>query len=230
MKKLSIAVILGLVLIFTASAQNARADAGLSGKVVETMNSGGYTYVRLEKNGKKMWVAVSETKVVKGQNMAFKPGAEMVNFESKTLKRKFDRIIFSGGPITAREAAAEVKTTGSKGKTVAPTGKVRVEKAVAANAYTISDLYKNSAGLNNQTVVVKGKVVKVSSGIMQRNWIHLQDGTGDQKKGTHNLVVTSSELPSMGDVVTASGTFFKDKDFGAGYKYAAIVENATFTK
>jgi hypothetical protein len=36
-----------------------------------------------------------------GQNMSFKPGIVMVNFESKTLKRKFDKIIFSEGPITS---------------------------------------------------------------------------------------------------------------------------------
>jgi len=60
---------------------------------------------------------------------------------------------------------------------------------------------------------------------MQKNWIHIQDGTGDEKKGTHNLVVTSQELPSVGDIVTFSGTAYKDKDFGMGYKYQVIVEN-----
>jgi hypothetical protein len=65
---------------------------------------------------------------------------------------------------------------------------------------------------------------------MQRNWVHLQDGSGDQKKGTHELVVTSQDLPAVGDVVTAKGTFAKDKDFGAGYLYPAIIENAKISK
>lgn len=72
--------------------------SSISGKVVETMDSGRYTYVCLEKNGKKTWLAVPQMKVVKGKNMSFMPGSEMVNFESKTLKRTFDRIIFSSGP------------------------------------------------------------------------------------------------------------------------------------
>ncbi len=72
--------------------------ATVSGKVVETMDSGGYTYVCLEKDGKKTWLAVPQMKVVKGKNMSFQPGVVMENFESKTLKRKFDKIIFSGGP------------------------------------------------------------------------------------------------------------------------------------
>jgi hypothetical protein len=71
----------------------------LSGKVVETMDSGRYTYVCLEKNKKKTWVAVYKMKVVIGQEMSFQRGIEMVNFESKSLNRKFDKIYFSGGPV-----------------------------------------------------------------------------------------------------------------------------------
>lgn len=79
------------------AADAAPADSSLSGKVVETMNSGGYTYVALENNGKKIWVAVPETKVKTGQMVTCQPGGEMKNFTSKTLKRTFDSIIFSPG-------------------------------------------------------------------------------------------------------------------------------------
>ena len=65
---------------------------------------------------------------------------------------------------------------------------------------------------------------------MGKNWIHIQDGTGTQAKGTHNLVCTSSEMAKVGDVITVSGTLAKDRDFGSGYRYDAIVENATFNK
>ena len=73
------------------------AAGALSGKVVETMNSGGYTYVLLEKGGKKIWVAAPQTKVAKGQQVSFAPGSEMQNFTSKKLNRTFDKIIFSEG-------------------------------------------------------------------------------------------------------------------------------------
>ncbi len=79
--------------------ENIKETSSLSGKVVETMDSGRYTYVCLEKNNKKTWVAVYKMKVVVGEEMSFKPGIEMLNFESKTLKRKFERIFFSDGPI-----------------------------------------------------------------------------------------------------------------------------------
>ena len=94
-------IVLVLALTVTGSAlPSYAADAqALSGKVVQTMDSGGYTYAQIENKGVKTWVAVPQTKVVKGQNISFAPGVEMQNFESKTLKRTFDKIIFSGGVV-----------------------------------------------------------------------------------------------------------------------------------
>ena len=69
----------------------------LSGKVVETMDAAGYTYVSLEQNGKRTWVALPQSKVKVGQQVTCQPGMVMENFKSKTLNRTFDRIIFSGG-------------------------------------------------------------------------------------------------------------------------------------
>jgi hypothetical protein len=92
-----------LVLVLVGSGGVLPSHAGdaqtLSGKVVQTMDSGGYTYVQIENNGEKTWVAVPKTKIVKGKEISFVPGMEMQNFESKTLKRTFDRIIFSGGVL-----------------------------------------------------------------------------------------------------------------------------------
>jgi hypothetical protein len=79
------------------AASTAQADTSLAGKVVETMNSGGYTYVSLENNGKKTWVAIPATAVKVGQEVTCQPGMEMKNFTSKTLNRTFESIIFSGG-------------------------------------------------------------------------------------------------------------------------------------
>jgi hypothetical protein len=69
----------------------------LSGKVVETMNSGGYTYVCVESSGRKTWVALPDTKVTVGQMISCQPGGEMKNFTSRTLNRTFESIIFSPG-------------------------------------------------------------------------------------------------------------------------------------
>jgi len=117
---------------------------------------------------------------------------------------------------------------GSEGaKAPAASEPVKVEKAKGADACTVSEAYENAGKLDKKTVVVRGKVVKVSKGIMGKNWVHLRDGSGDAEKGTNNLVVTTQDLPNVGAVVTAKGTLHKDKDFGAGYKYRVIVEEAT---
>jgi hypothetical protein len=199
----------------------------LTGKVVQSMNSGGYTYVLLQTKDKgEVWLAMPQTQVPQGKEMTFGPGMEMSKFESKTLKRTFDRIIFSQGPVGTAAAKGEEKSPGSKGAVAKAAGKIKVAKAAGPNAQTIADVYRLSNKLDKKKVAVRGQVVKVSAGIMERNWIHLQDGTGNAKQGTNNLVVTSQALPLVGDVVTATGTLYKDKDFGGGYRYAVIMEKA----
>ena len=216
-------------------------SSSLSGKVVETMNSGGYTYVCLEKNGKKSWVAVPEMKVSVGQEISFPAGQEMHNFTSKTLGRTFDTIIFSSGSPSSPQAATGGKllpsheiggkaAPGSKAA-VAPLAKnIKVTKAQGPDAYTVSEIFEKRSALHEKKAVVKGQVVKVSSGIMGKNWVHLQDGTGDSKKNTHDLVVTTNDLPSVGEVITVSGSIFKDKDIGSGYKYEVIMEKASIRR
>jgi hypothetical protein len=198
----------------------------ISGKVLQTMNSGGYSYIYVEGKENKVWVAIPQTKVRVGDLMTFKPGMEMTNFPSSSLKRTFDRIIFSEGVVSSSGGKAPETSPGASGA-VASGGKIKVAKASGANAYTVSELFDKSAKLHKKKVVVRGQVVKVSANIMGKNWIHVQDGSGSAKKGTNNLVVTSGDIPTVGDVVTVSGTLFKDKDFGGNYKYKVIIENAT---
>ena len=94
--------------------------------------------------------------------------------------------------------------------------------------YKVSELFAGKATLDKQKVTVKGKVVKVATGIMNRNWIHLQDGSGSPDKQDNDLTVTTAQgLPEVGKIVTVTGTLAKDKDFGSGYFYKVIVEDAT---
>jgi hypothetical protein len=74
----------------------------ISGKVVETMNSGGYTYILIDSGDKKIWGAVPTMEVTVGQEIQLLPGQTMTNFNSKSLNRTFDSVIFSTGvvPVT----------------------------------------------------------------------------------------------------------------------------------
>ncbi len=103
----------------------------------------------------------------------------------------------------------------------------KIAPARGEGAVTVSQLHADRAKLKDQQVVVRGKVVKASMEIMNRNWIHLQDGSGSAEAGDHDITVTTQHTAKVGDIVTVTGKLAVDKDFGAGYKYGAIIETAT---
>jgi hypothetical protein len=199
----------------------------LSGIVAETMDAGGYTYIGLENKGQRSWVAVPKMKVVVGKRMTFRPGAEFPNFTSKTLNRTFQRIVFSQGPAGQQPPAGMGYQKAAPAKSAAGSnGNTKVEKATGPNAHTVAELYKGKYTFDKKKVAVRGRVVKVSVGIMGKNWVHLQDGSGSAKKKTNDLTVTTGTAPHEGMVVTAVGVLHRDRDFGAGYKYELIIEDA----
>ncbi|MFH1020262.1 MAG: OB-fold nucleic acid binding domain-containing protein [Pseudomonadota bacterium] len=205
---------------------------GISGKVVETMDSGGYTYVLVEKAGVKTWVALPQSPIAVGSEIACQPGMEMSNFKSTSLNRLFERIIFSGGLASAGSAVAQPPAAASAPAPVAapaPAQAITVSKAEAPNAHTIGEIFEKKDALTNAPVAVQAKVIKISRGIMGKNWLHLQDGTGSQAAGTNDLVVTTDSLPEVGTVVTIKGNLSRNRDFGAGYRYDIIVEGAEVT-
>lgn len=104
----------------------------------------------------------------------------------------------------------------------------KVAKASGPNAKTVEEIITQAAGLKDKTVLVRGKVVKYNGGIMGKNWIHLRDGSGSAAANTNDVLVTSLNSVKVGDVVTAKGIVRTDKDFGSGYVYKVIVEEATF--
>ena len=234
----------------TAEAAANLAGEPIQGKVLEVQSAGGYTYLLLKNNQGTLWTAVPESKVEAGQEVLVSPGMLMKSFESKALGKKFDVIIFSSGLTEAgdvRQAAAAAagknphasgamktsvsdaeleKLSGGSARAVVPADEIKVEKAEGDNARTVGECFTEADQLHNKKVQVRGKVVKFSQMIMGKNWIHLQDGTGDPEKKTHDLVVTTSDMAKKGDIITVQGTLHKDKNFGAGYRYAAILEEA----
>jgi hypothetical protein len=99
--------------------------------------------------------------------------------------------------------------------------------AADAALKSVAELNQNKAALAGQTIRAEGKVVKVNNGIMGRNFVHVQDGTGDANAGTNNLVVTSKQTAAVGDQVAVTGTVVVNRDFGMGYNYPLLIEEAT---
>ena len=251
MKRFLVLFVLMLVLIMIVSVNGTYADSqkpaaelpqmnqdinpqqdmsSLSGKVLESMDSGGYTYILIENAGKKTWVAVPKIEVKIGQDISFQPGMVMRNFQSKTLNRTFETIVFSGGVTGPHETGSVNPSTDHTPPKVSADKTIKVEKVSGSDAYIVAELYEKSVLLDKKSVVIRGQVVKFSPNIMGKNWIHIQDGSGDLSKGTNDILVTSHDTAKAGDIVTVKGTLNKDKDFGSGYKYAVIVEDASIVK
>lgn len=129
----------------------------------------------------------------------------------------------AGGGANGAELKGE--SGGSLGAVV-PSADVNVHKATGENSRSVGECFAQAKELDGKKVRVRGKVMKVSRLIMGKNWLHLQDGTGNPMQNRHDLVVTTLDEPKEGEVVTIEGVLAANRDFGAGYKYEVIVENA----
>jgi hypothetical protein len=165
----------------------------------------------------------------------------MANFRSEAPNRTFYVVYFVPALITEGGGlpAAPVSMPAGHPPTVngmadspgAPKVTAPAEvalKGIAKADQTVADIYAQKAGLAGKPVKVRGKVVKFSSGIMGKNWIHLQDGSG--QPGNNDLTVTTLATASIGDTVLVSGNLTVGKDFGYGYQYDVIIEDAKVTK
>ena len=207
-----------------ASPAPATAGGEISGVVTETMNGGGYTYAQLDRAGTKLWVAGPETKLEVGSRLGAMTGTLMPKFHSDTLKRTFDEIYFINTFVVASPAIPNPHSGSAAATPAAPAAPI--EKVTPApGGKTVADVFAGKDALAGKPVVVRGKIVKVTGGVLGRNWLHLQDGTG--AAGTNDLLVTSQATGKVGDIVVVRGTIATKQDFGAGYRYDVLVENAT---
>ena len=220
-----------------APAAPAGAEA-ITGTVLERIDAAPYCYLRLKTAKGEVWAAVPEAKIEKGAEVTLATPMLMNNFESKTLKRTFPEIYFgnlgpaSGAPAapTAAAPAPGANPHAQVANTTATIEVGKVDKASGSDARTVAEIWAQKGTLKGKTVTVRGKVVRYSAGVMGKNWMHLQDGSGDAGKGTNDITVTSQDGAAKGDVVTAKGTVTTDKDFGAGYTYSMIIEDAKVQK
>lgn len=222
------------------------APAGtVTGTVVETMNSGGYTYMRLQSGQMDVWIAAAEMSVTKGERLTAPLEMPMANFHSNTLNRDFPMIYFvtqvaragqafqagpssPAAPIAPMPMASHAPTSASAQASPQAAAAVTVQpNAPPAGGLSIGETWAKRASLAGKAVTMRGTVVKVNNSIMGFNWLHLQDGSGTAADGTNDLTVTTDAVVKVGDVVTVTGTLAVKKDFGAGYSYEAILEKAT---
>jgi hypothetical protein len=211
-----------------AAARTAMAAGALRGKVLEKIDAAPYSYLRLSTANGETWAAVPQTTVPVGTNVEVANPMPMDGFESKTLRRKFDKLFF--GTLAGAPAGGEPAMGHSPATAAEVTQPINVPKAEGPAGRTVAEVYAQRAALKDKPVVIRAKVVKVTNGVMGKNWLHLRDGTGARGSKDDDLAVVTAGTAAPGDVVQIKGTVRLDRDFGSGYSYAVIIEDATVTK
>lgn len=195
-------------------------------EVKEVIQTSGYTYLNVSENSADRWVAATKMEAKPGEKYYYDDALEMNNFHSKELARTFETIYFlnkvSSIPFSMQNKINSMSSnhsgnTGSKQKS-----EVSLEKE--EGEITIAQVFEKRSEFGNKQIKIRGIVVKVNKQVMGKNWIHLQDGTDDN--GNFDLTITSQDLPNKGDEATFQGTIILEKDFGAGYYYDVIMEDA----
>ncbi len=229
MKQL-VLVVLFLLIVFVVACQNTRDDAPVqtSGHAVvvnEVVQANAYTYLNVSENTESFWIAITKSDVAVGETLYYDSGLEMTDFESKDLNRTFDKIYFVD-QISAEPVASHSAMHGGSDHAGRPEiDQQSISVEAAAGGITVGELYENPAKFSDKTVRIRGQVTKVNSMIMGRNWVHIQDGTSSD--GKYDLTFTTNDKVNVGDIVIVEGTVTLEKDFGAGYFYDVIVEQAT---
>ena len=188
--------------------------------VQEVIQATAYTYLKVKENDADAWVAIKKAQIEPGETISYANPLEMRDFTSKDLNRTFDRIYFVGGYDRGDGSSPAKAAPGMK-----PTiDKKEISVEAAQGGISIGELFSNKDNYAGKTVIIKGQVTKFSPAIMSKNWVHLQDGTSGD--GKHDLTIPTQDVVAVGDVVTFEGIITLNKDFGAGYKYDVIMEEA----
>lgn len=186
--------------------------------VKEVIDVTEYTYLKVAEGDKEYWMACPKAEIKVGEVLTYNQAMEMKQFESKELKKTFESIFF----VDKLDSKLGVGAMNQPMKPTIAQENVQVEKA--AGGITLAQLFANPSEYANQTVTIKGKVVKMNSGIMGKNWLHIQDGT---KSGSDfDLTVTTIDNAGKDQIVTVTGKIVLNKDFGYGYSYKVLMEDA----
>lgn len=198
------------------------------GKVTDVLEASGYTYAEVDTGDGRVWAAAGTTALNVGETVAFTTEMPMKNFHSNSLNRDFPVIYFVNRFITSDAgragAAAAAQMTSPHGSIKADAGAVEGIDKVEGGS-TIAELYANKQMLNGKTIRVRGQVTKYNAKVMGKNWLHIRDSSTPD-----DLTITTSSTAAIDDVVVIEGKLTLDKDFGYGYVYPLIVEDAAVTK
>ena len=197
--------------------------------VTELLPTTKYNYLNVKEGEEEFWIATRKNDVKVGKTYFYKGGLLKTNFESKEYNRTFEKVYLVSSLVETNHGnnsnvtSSELKNE-PKQKEDIPT---HTEKIIEhKGSIKIAELVKNAKKYEGKTVQLSGECFKINAGIMERNWIHLKDGSQDD----YDLVITSKSFVPEGSVVTLKAIVTLNKDFGAGYIYDLILEDGIIVK
>ena len=230
-------LLLILVVLFSSCVRNKNGVVGMQNtanavstkvfEVAEVIQASNYTYMKVKENSNERWVAVSKQDVNVGDVYYYDEALQMTNFASKDLDRTFEEIYF----VNQISKTPLVQDNMMGGGMPAHSGKVVTEQLSSVtleksgDEVTVADIYSNRAEYTSKEFEIRGIVIKVNPEVMGKNWIHIQDGTNSNSD--YDLTITSLDMAQKGDEVVFKGKVTLNKDFGAGYRYDVIMEDAS---
>ncbi len=192
--------------------------------LLDTLQSSRYSYLKVSENDKEFWLATMRANFIIGEDYVFEKGLFKTDYYSTQFDRSFDEIYlvsdlrpaFSDGQKNALDKMFDSKPARS-----APSISSE-EDLEREGSLKIAELIQNAEQYVGKSVQITAKVTKINANIMDRHWLHLKDGSFDN----FDLVATSQTAVPAGHIVTIKATLNRDVDFGAGYSYDLILENA----
>jgi hypothetical protein len=216
-------LILLAIVLLSACSSNTSKDNFKEVKVKEVVQVQKYTYLYVKGKGPAHWIAVPTMEASEGETYYYQGGLPMEEFYSEELNRTFEKVLFvdalSKDPMDQSQADSEFSYDH-----MVTVEKSNADIAPEEGSITIEALYADAEKYSGKVVRVKGEVTKFNSQIMNRNWVHIQDGT--EHEGSFDLTATSDESFETGSTVILEGTLALNKDFGYGYSYQLLLENA----
>ena len=192
--------------------------------VTEVIQTANYTYYQVDENKNRFWIAVVKSDYKPGDSIYYTQASEQKDFVSKELNRTFPTVFFVSDPSSTLITAVAPARPQPKPQKVEIVQKPDISVTVPKGGITIAEIYKNPENYKGKSVMIRGVVVKLNTQIMGKNWIHIQDGTNNS--GKFDLTVTTKDSLVVGRTGTFTGTIVLNKDFGSGYFYDVIMEEA----
>jgi hypothetical protein len=197
--------------------------------VNEVLYTSNYVYLNVNEGPEQYWVATNKIEVNTGETYMYKGGLVKINFKSKELDREFDKVYFVNKivgknghlPNELPTETAKQEKSASKDNTVKKSGVSKNDITPLKGSIKIAEIVANPSKYEGKKVQITAKCVKLNQNIMNRNWMHMQDGSAND----FDMIVTADKFVPVGFIVTMTATVALNQDFGAGYTYEIILED-----